>query len=145
MDSAPLCRLLCPGEVILGAGVTRGSLLPWAAPLYSRGGPVGCGPVAEAASPSPLPLTSGSKGAVSSGISAICCRDPGPAEGFNPAQGRASLSIPVFGSTPAAGDSPLPGDRGTSGAPRGAGFGDRDPHQSPLVTSHAEAARLCLD
>lgn len=100
------------------------------------------------APPSPLPM--GSKGAVSSGISAICSRDPGPAEGFNPAQGReesprASLPIPVLGSSPAARDSPLPGGRGTSGAPRGAGFGDPDPHQSPLVTSHAEAARLCLD
>lgn len=71
--------------------------------------------VAEAASPSPLPM--GSKGAVSSGISAICSRDPGPAEGFNTAQGReerpqASLPISVLGSSPAAGDSPLPGGAG---------------------------------
>lgn len=87
------------------------SLLLWAASLYSRGGPVGP-PVTEAASPSPLPL--GSKGAVSSGISAICSRDPRPAEVFNSAQGReerprASLPVPVCGSSPAAGDSPLPG------------------------------------
>lgn len=49
---------------------------------------------------------------MSSGISAICSRDLGPAEGFNPAQGKeerpqTSLPIPVFGGSPAAGASPL--------------------------------------
>lgn len=62
------------------AAIWKGdSLLPQAASLYSRGGPVGA-PTAQAVSPSPLPIASGSKGAVSSGISAICSRDLGPAE-----------------------------------------------------------------
>lgn len=108
-----------------------------------------CGSPHARCVPIPSAITSSSKGAVSSGISTISSRDLGPTEGLNPAQGREerprpSLPIPVFGGS--ADDSPHPGGAVVSVVlPEGQDLGDCDPHQSPLVILHAEAAGLCLD
>lgn len=147
------------GGVILGAGVTHvaaivklwegDSLLPWAAPLYSKGGPVGAPRLRlhpHPLCPSPpaprvlCPLGSQPSAPGIWGLLRDLTQPRGGRRDLEHPSPSLSLGVFQLQVTPHS-----QGSRGTSGVARGAGSGDPDPHRSPLVTPHAEAAGLCLD